>query len=203
RLSYVAPDARNVLQVWVKTLGEDDARPVTFDRRRGIRVHFWAHRPDTILNLQDTDGDENSHVFSVDLAQGITRDLTPFQGVRAELIGMDRRHPDEMLVGLNVTDRRTHDVYRVNLTTGAVVPDTKNFGNVIYWGVDPDLKVRVAVVALPDGGAEVRWRKDVRNPWRIAVKWDAEDADGQVIGFTADGQSLWMKSSQGRDTLAL
>jgi dipeptidyl aminopeptidase/acylaminoacyl peptidase len=203
RLSYLAPDRRNVLQVWVKSVGKDDDRPVTFDRRRGIRIYFWAYQPDTLLDVQDSDGDENAHVFSIDLKTGITRDLTPFVGIRAEMIGLSRDHPNEMLVALNLFDRRVHDVYRIDLTTGAIVLDTKNPGDVVYWGTDPDFKVRVAQATTPDGGVAVRYRKSVRDPWQTALKWGPNDAGGQVIGFTADGKSLWLKSSRGRDTLAV
>ncbi len=82
-LSYLAPDQRDVLQVWVRSVGKDDGRPVTADKKRGIRIHQWAYAPDTLLYLQDNDGDENFHVYSVNLATHVVRDLTPFQGVRA------------------------------------------------------------------------------------------------------------------------
>src|SRR4051812_31789246 len=68
RLAYLAPDKKDVLQVWVGTVGKDDARPVTADRRRGIRTFSWSYAPDTLLYLQDNDGDENFHIFSAKLA---------------------------------------------------------------------------------------------------------------------------------------
>src|SRR5436309_2267203 len=77
RLAYLAPDKKNVLQVWVRTVGKEDARQVTDDKKRGIRIHLWAYAPDTLLYLQDNDGDENYHVYSVNLADKVARDLTP------------------------------------------------------------------------------------------------------------------------------
>jgi len=41
-VAFVAPDKNNVLQVWMKTIGKDDDRVLTADRRRGIRVFRWA-----------------------------------------------------------------------------------------------------------------------------------------------------------------
>src|SRR5262245_59634371 len=67
RLAYLAPDDKNVLQVWVQTIGKEDARQVTRDPKRGIRIHMWAYAPDTLLYLQDNDGDENFHVYAVNL----------------------------------------------------------------------------------------------------------------------------------------
>jgi hypothetical protein len=37
RLAWLAPDEKNVLQVWVQTVGKDDATKVTADKKRGIR----------------------------------------------------------------------------------------------------------------------------------------------------------------------
>src|SRR6516164_8388873 len=58
-LSWIAPDDKDVLQVWVQTIGKDDAKKVTADKKRGIRIHEWSYAPDTLLYLQDHDGDEN------------------------------------------------------------------------------------------------------------------------------------------------
>src|SRR5437773_10644647 len=101
RLAYLAPDDR-VLNVWVRTLGKDDDRVVTRDRKRGIRIYFWSYDKARLLYLQDHDGDENWHVWSVDLESDIIRDLTPFQGAQAHLIAADHRYPTELLVGLNI-----------------------------------------------------------------------------------------------------
>ena len=83
RLAFLAPDKNDVLQVWVQTIGKDDAKQVTADKKRGIRIHLWTYAPDTLLYMQDNDGDENYHLYSVDLKENVVRDLTPFQGVRA------------------------------------------------------------------------------------------------------------------------
>src|SRR5262245_19889438 len=77
RLAWLAPDRRNVLQVWVKTVGKDDDRIVTDDQKRGIRWYLWAQNSRDLLYLQDKDGDENWHVYRVDLESGDIRDLTP------------------------------------------------------------------------------------------------------------------------------
>jgi dipeptidyl aminopeptidase/acylaminoacyl peptidase len=204
RLAFVAPDKNDVLQVWAQTVGQDDARPVTADKKRGIRIFRWTYAPDTLLYLQDADGDENWHISSVNLKTQVVRDLTPFQGVRAEFVGVDREVPNELLAGLNLTNRRNFDVYRIDLTTGAVNLDTKNPGDVLGWTVDPKFRVRACQAATPDGGSEVRYRADDKSDdWKTVVKWGPDDADGRVIGFTADGQSLWLESSAGRDTLAV
>jgi hypothetical protein len=48
-LSWLAPDAHDVLQVWIQTIGGHDARVVTADKRRGIQTYGWALDSKTIL----------------------------------------------------------------------------------------------------------------------------------------------------------
>src|SRR5262249_47381356 len=95
RLAYLAPDKKDVLQVWVRTLGKDDHRLVPADKKRGVRIFLWTYAPDTLVYLQDHEGDENFHVYSVDLASNVVRDLTPFQGVRAQPLSPHRDFPDQ------------------------------------------------------------------------------------------------------------
>jgi dipeptidyl aminopeptidase/acylaminoacyl peptidase len=202
-LSYLAPDDKDVLQVWVQTLGKDDAVKVTADRKRGIRIHLWTYHPDTLLYAQDKDGDENFHVYAVNLARNEVCDLTPYEGVRAEPVGVDRHFPGQLLVQMNKDDKRLFDVYRIDLASGEAKLDTKNPGGVVGWEADPKFRVRACQAFTPDGGVEVRYRDDEKSPWKVAVKWGPDDADGQVVGFTADGKGLWLTSSAGRDTLSL
>src|SRR5882724_3570626 len=63
RLAWRAPDEHDVLQVWVQTIGQHDARIVTADKSRGIESYGWAFDSKTIIYPQDADGDENFHLF--------------------------------------------------------------------------------------------------------------------------------------------
>jgi hypothetical protein len=98
RLAWLAPDKKNVLQVWIKTVGKDDDKVVTADKKRGIRNYQWAKNSTTLIYLQDADGDENWHVYGVDLDSGNIRDYTPFQGVRADIVATNIKFPGEILV---------------------------------------------------------------------------------------------------------
>jgi dipeptidyl aminopeptidase/acylaminoacyl peptidase len=202
-LAYLAPDKKDVLQVWVRTVGKDDDRIVTADKKRGIRQFQWTYAPHTLLYAQDKDGDENFHVYTVDLKSDTVRDLTPFEGVRAAPAGLHKEIPNELLVTMNKRNRRAFDVYRVNLKSGEATLDTKNPGDVLGWETDPKFRVRGAVAATPEGGREVRVRADEKAPWKTVVKWGPEDSEGSIVDFTADGKSLWLVSSEDRDTLAL
>ncbi len=194
RLAYLAP-TNDVLNVWVRTLGQPDDQVITADKKRGIRSFFWQQDSEHIIYIQDQDGDENWHVYQTNLKTRNTRDLTPFQGVQAQVVAVDPNFPHEMLVGLNLEDRSLHDVYRIDLRTGAVVLDTKNPGDVAGWSVDNAMQVRVASVFLPDGGSELRLRDNPESAWRSWQRWSADETFGGVAAFTPDNRGAWIISS--------
>jgi dipeptidyl aminopeptidase/acylaminoacyl peptidase len=202
RLAWLAPDTNNVLQVWVKTVGKDDDKIITADKKRGIRQYFWAKDNRNLLYLQDSDGDENFHAYGVDLDSGNVRDYTPFQGVRAQVTDLNPDFPNEVLVELNLRERALFDVYRLNLKNGALELDTQNPGDVAGWGADAQFRVRSAQIATPEGGTEVRVRADQQSPWKTFLKVGPEEIL-EVLEFSKDGQSLYLRSSIGRDTAAV
>src|SRR5688572_24845679 len=56
QLAYLAP-VNGVLNVWVGPVAKpEEAKPVTQDKKRGIRSYFWAYTGKHILYVQDTDG---------------------------------------------------------------------------------------------------------------------------------------------------
>ena len=203
KLAYIAPSKEGVLNVWVKTVGKDDDQMVTKDTHRGIRSQFWAEDGKHLLYIQDVGGDENWHVYAVDLAAQVTRDLTPFQGIRAQGIMTDKKFPNEILVGLNLRDRQAFDQYRVDLTTGAVVMDTQNPGDVLGWVTDPEFQIRGAVASNPtDASTILRVRDTKAAPWREIASWPFGE-DGGPVDFTADGKALLVQTTMGSDTSRL
>lgn len=193
KLAFLAPQD-GVLNVWVRTLGQEDDQVVTDDKKRGIRSYFWRQDSAHILYMQDADGDENFHLYQTEVATKRTEDLTPFPGVRALPLASDPNFPDTLLVSLNKRDPRLFDVYRLDLTTRVLVLDTENPGDVAGFAADNALQVRAAQVQLPDGGTEIRVRDEAGTPWRVFQTLGPED-EGSLAGFSPDNRSLLVISS--------
>jgi dipeptidyl aminopeptidase/acylaminoacyl peptidase len=194
-LAYLAPDTRNVLQVWLRAEGQPNDRVLTQDPKRGIRSFFWTYQSDELIYLQDADGDENFHLYCVNVRSGDVRDITPFPGVRAQLVALEPSHPGEILVGLNKEDPRKHDVYRVRLSGGEIALEARNPGNVIGWTADSRLEVRAALAATPDGGHEVWHRSSAQAEWQTILVL-GPDEQGGPVEFSEDGKTLYLISSQ-------
>src|SRR5271157_175463 len=139
-LAYLAPD-QGVLNVWVRTLGKADDRVITNDRKRGIRNFFWQYDSKNILYAQDQNGDENWRIYQTNVAGQQTRDLTPYDKVRADIVALEPASPDTALIQLNKRDSKVFDICRVNLKTGELTLDTENPGDVAGWQPDHDLAV--------------------------------------------------------------
>ena len=202
RLTYLAPSSTNVLNVWLRTIGKSDDKMITNDTKRGIRAYFWAEDGKHVLYLQDVGGNENFHVYSVDLASNQVKDLTPFEGVRAQNLLVDRNHPNEVLVGLNQRDKSVFDMHRIDLTTGESKLDTQNPGDVQGWGTDAAFVIRAAEAQGSDGSTIIRVRDSATAPWRDLITLSAEE-NGSFVDFAADGKSVYVETSLGSDVTRL
>ncbi len=199
-LAYLAP-LHGVLNVWAGPIGAGDHRPVTASTTRGIPSFGWSADSRHILYVQDSDGDENYHFFSVGVDDGVTRDLTPFENIRARMIGHNKEFPDDLLLGINKDDPQVHDVYHLHLPTGELRMVAKNPGTIVGWLADPELKVRAAIAVHPEGGTELLVRRSEDAPWETKLAWSMEDNRSGPISFTRDGQGLVLIDS--RDANAL
>jgi dipeptidyl aminopeptidase/acylaminoacyl peptidase len=208
RLAWRATPADGPPSIWMRTIGGHDSTRVATDPNRPVYRTFWAGDGKHFLFLQDSDGDENWHVYSTDLSSGAVRDLTPYSGARAEDVFVDPAHPDRILVGLNLRDRSVFDIHRVDLKTGTVTLDTQNPGDVLAWTTDNDFVIRAATAIDPkDGTAIIRVRDRAGAPWRDLVRWSFAEAGSdryqKVLAFTRDGKSLLVQSPVGSNTTRL
>ena len=193
-LGYIAPDDKNVLQVWVQTIGKQDDRQVTADQKRGIRMYLWTYKPDQLIYLQDAGGDENFHLYQVNIQSNIVRDLTPFQGVKAQIVNLDHCFPDQILVGMNLKNPQSFDVYRIDLNNGAVEFDTQNPGNIVGWTADAQFQVRAAIASTEDRGSNLFYRETTEKPWETLRHWGPDEQGGPVL-FSDDGNILYISGN--------
>ena len=195
-MAYLAP-VNNVLNVWVGKIGSDDYEPVTKDTDRGVRFYFWAADNKHIMYIQDKGGDENWRLYATNLETRETRDLTPYENVQVQIVDRDKHFPNELLIGMNKENPQVHDVYHLDLVSGELSLVAKNPGNFLGWVSDTNFKVRGALAATPDGGTELMVRENEQADWRKLIIWNPDDAlTSAPVGFTKDGQSLYLEDSR-------
>jgi dipeptidyl aminopeptidase/acylaminoacyl peptidase len=202
-IAYLAPKD-GVLNVWVAPV-EDLAKAtaVTDDKLRGIRMYMWAMDGKHLLYMQDQGGDENWHVYAVDAkASAPARDLTPFPKVSAQPVKVSPKKKDAVVVAMNDRDERFHDLYSVDLKTGARTLLETNDKGYLGYEVDDDYKVQLAWMANPDGSMDIL--KKGKAGFEPFVKVPAEDSmSAQILDFDAGGKKAYFLDPSGRDTAAL
>ncbi|MGC1304981.1 MAG: S9 family peptidase [Caulobacteraceae bacterium] len=203
-LAWIAP-RDGVLNIWVAPVSDPTrGRPLTDEKARPIREYFWAPDSASILFVNDKGGDENFHLYGVDIASGVQRALTPFDKTRVMVIGVSKQVKDRILIGLNNRDPRWHDVYSLDLKSGALTPVMMNMGGYGGFVADESLTVRLADKPRSDGGDELYRVVNNKVEAKPLAEIDPDDARTTgPAGFTADGKTLYWTDSRGRDTAAL
>ncbi len=201
-MAYLAP-VDGVLNIWVgPTAAPEEAGPVTQDTHRGIRAFFWAYTNQHVLYSQDTDGDEDWHIYRGDVDSEEIVDLTPIEKIAARIQGVSPRFPEEILVGINDRDARLHDVYRVHIGTGdrTLVQENPGFAGFMC---DETYRVRFALTFTPEAG-HLYLKLDPKEGWKEFAKIDPVDAmTTHPMGFDKSGDRYYLLDSRGRDKSAL
>jgi dipeptidyl aminopeptidase/acylaminoacyl peptidase len=204
-LSFMAP-VDGVLNVWVGPADDmKQAKPVTKEKVRPVPGYSWAYDSKHILYSQDTNGNENFHLFATNVDTAETKDLTPIDGVRAELQEVSQKFPNEILVGLNDRNKELHDIWRVNIDTGEKKLVEQNPG-VAGYVTDDGFNVRIAQNYTPTGGQV--WllpegEGDAKK-WKEFQEFGPEDSmTSGPAGFDKTGRKLYFQDSRERNTAGL
>lgn len=201
-LSWIAPvDA--VQNIWLAPSHNlAAAKPLTHTKGRPISWHFWTKDSRNVLFLNDEIGDEKNHLFIVDSATGTLRDLTPIAGVSVFGAHVSHQITDTIIVAINDRDASWFDYYAIDTLTGTRTLVWHNTQKLTQIGFDWQLKPRWAKTARAGGGERFfKIAGEALIPW---FETDFEDAwNTTPLDFHDDNTRVLMKSSVGRNTLAL
>jgi dipeptidyl aminopeptidase/acylaminoacyl peptidase len=201
QLSWLAPKD-GVMNVWVAPIDKlDAARPVTSETKRPIHDYQWAHTSKHLLFGQDTGGDENFHIFRVDVATATTTDLTPATKARAGIEWSSPRMPTKVIIAINDRDPQLMDLHELDIVTGKRTLLLQNEHGIVGFSIDHAGKVRFAQKRAADGSTEILER--VGAAWKPFDQVPFADAESTgIVGFTPDNRSLYYLESRDRDTSA-
>ncbi|HEU4650976.1 MAG TPA: S9 family peptidase [Croceibacterium sp.] len=203
-LSWMAP-YEGVMNVWLAPASDPSAaKRMTNATDRPIPQYFWAADSRSLLYVQDKAGDENYLLFQVDVATGAERNLTPFENTRMMFVGASTTIKDKVLVGLNNRDARFHDVYLLDLNSGALTLVRQNDEGFVGYLADDSLTLRWAVAQNAAGGQDMFEIRDGKVAETPRESTGLEDSlTTTVAGYTTDGKTLYWIDSRGRNTAAL
>ncbi len=202
-LSWLAPKD-GVMNIWVAPASDPAAaRAITSATERPIRQYFWSPDSRAVMYIQDKGGDENFLLYAIDIASGTETTVTPFENTRVELVGTSTTIKDKLLLGINNRDPQWHDVYLLDIPTGALSLVLENNA---YAGflADDSLTLRMAMRQNEAGGTDyfrVSGNVVEETPFESTAMEDSLTT--APAGYTSDGATLYWIDSRGRNTAAL
>jgi dipeptidyl aminopeptidase/acylaminoacyl peptidase len=178
-----------------------EAKALTHESARDVDSYSWKGASH-IVYAKDFGGDENFHVLSVAIdGKDAGKDLTPFDGVRADIVDDLRDDDRHLLIQHNKRDKKVFDVFRADVVTGETKLIAQNPGNIVGWITDHTGKLRAAVTS--DGvDSALLYRDNESQPFKTIVKTDFREAL-EPLFFTFDNQHLYVNSNRGRDKKAI
>ncbi len=119
-LSYKEKDAQGKNHVYVKNIKTGEIIRAIEETDKLIRSYFWANSG-RLIYLMDDGGNENYHLYAVNIDGTNGLDLTPFENVTVNRVfsTMDE-DPDHMIIALNKNNPQIHEPYKININTGAL-----------------------------------------------------------------------------------
>ena len=200
-ISFLAPKD-GVLNVWLAPFSNlQVAKPITDDKTRGVREHYWAFTGSHVLYVQDEGGDENWRVLSVDVESGVQIDLTPIAGVQAQIVGLSALRPNVALIGLNDRKPEWHDLFEIDVVTAQRKLIERNDQGFAGYLEDLALAPRLAVKTRADGGGEFFRRTDAG--WESFLLYGQSDSLTTRPLIVESAGAALMLSALGRDKAAL
>ena len=197
-LAWLAPFERR-LNVFVRPVDGGEPVRVTSETARDIGGYFW--KGERIVYVKDFGGDENFHVVTVDRTGGNSRDLTPGEHVKADVVDILEDDDAHLIVSHNRRDASAFDVFRVELATGKETLIAENPGNIVSWGTDHAGRLRVATTS--DGvETSLLYRDTEDEPFREIVTTSFKETVAPLF-FTFDDKRLYVASNRGRDKSAI
>ena len=151
--------------------------------------------------MRDKGGDENYHLFAVNLDGTNEIDLTPFEETRARVIDSLTRDPEHMLISHNQRDKKVFDAYRLNVKTGKSEMIVKNPGNIMGYVADHDGKLRIATTS--DGvNNSLLYRETEDDEFKTVLTTNFRQSLSPLF-FTYDNKHIYASSNLERDKSAI
>ncbi len=194
-LAYLAPH-QGRSNIWVRTLGHADDKPLTAYQDHSIRWFEWRWDNHGLVFIRDDGGDEEWHIYSTGL-NSEPRDITPAKVDGLGNFNLLPARPDEALVQMRSKDSNYH-LFRLHLSSGHLT----SLG-VMPGSVWPDNAGRVRLAGGGRYGIEFQSRSSEEASWGRIFALNVDESFEGVEGFSKDDQQVFIAATFGDDTSGL
>ena len=197
-ISYMKPweEGNRRMNVYVKPFDSEKEIRITNAKKRSLYGYFWLNN-NRVAYIQDKGGDENIHIYAVDIDGTNDIDLTPFENIQARITDDLEEDENFILIELNKNNPQVHDVYRLNVNNGDLELIAKNPGNISGWMTDNDGKLRIALTS--DGvNSSILYRDSEKDDFKEILTTNFKESVSPLF-FTFDNNEIYVSSNRHRD----
>ncbi|WP_126970906.1 alpha/beta hydrolase family protein [Gynurincola endophyticus] len=119
-ISFREKNAQHKRPVYIREISTGKVLKVIDEVKELVRDYYWLS-DEKLLYFMDNGGDENYHLYTVNVDGSNNIDLTPFEGVKAGVINVLKEDPDHMIISMNKENPQVFEPYKVNVHTGELV----------------------------------------------------------------------------------
>lgn len=119
-LSYREKDEKNKRHVYVKEIETGKVLRVIEEGEELVRAYGWIN-DERLVYIMDQGGDENYHIYAVNVDGQNNMDLTPFDKVQAGIVNMLKEQKDYIIISMNLDNPQVFEPYKMNINTGEYV----------------------------------------------------------------------------------
>ena len=198
-ISYLGPYNRR-LNLFVQKTKNKNAKRITSVADRDISFYFW--KDDHLVFGKDDGGDENFHIYSIKADGSGMQDLTPFKGVRINLIDDLEDIESEIIISMNKNNPQLFDPYRLNITTGKLVQLAKNenpMEPIDTWMTDHEGRLRIASKVVGGTNNTLLYRESEDQPFKEVLTTDFKESVSPLFFDFNDPNLVYVSSNLGRD----
>ncbi len=197
-IAYRAP-YKGIQNIWlVRRDNLSNPQPIT-DSKTNITSLIWSLTNKHIFISIDNNGDENWHINVLDIHTKAIRDLTPFKGVKANIIAQsEKRRPEEIVISMNKRRKDYFDLYILNILTGELTLLEEN-NEFLSIAVDENYVPKWATKSNPDGSYTVYTKSEGK--WIPFLEIPTEEVGlTGIMGGDKAGKTLYLIDSSKSNT---
>ncbi len=124
-MSYREKDENNKRHIYIKEIATGNIKRAIEEKDELVRGYGWINDERLYFSM-DKGGDENYHIYGVNVDGSNLKDLTPFDGVQASILNILKEQKDYIIVSMNKNNKQVFEPFKLNIVTGALEQLYKN-----------------------------------------------------------------------------
>jgi len=183
-LSYREKDENLKNHVYVKDLKTGKVTRAIEEKDELIRGFGWAN-DSRLLYVMDQGGNEDYHLYAVNLDGSNAKELTPFEGVQVNILESLDDDKDHVIIAMNKNNPQIFEPYKININTGELTQLYTNddLANPINsYDFDKDGNLRGFAKLRNGVNVDMYYSKDGGKTYEVMKKLNWKDSFG-IISF--------------------